>query len=152
MINRIIIILFLGVAIFCRAENNAIDSCEIIYTSSIVFPSCKIIVKKNHGHIERKGLIVPIQRDTCALILNRLKDIFIDKKHPIIVSKTKTDYYVSAELPFIDITILYNGRKIKKSLYVGEQNDNYIYEFSECFAELWDIIHAIIYNFKNIQN
>ncbi|MEF2643891.1 MAG: hypothetical protein U0M50_07495 [Paramuribaculum sp.] len=119
-----------------------------MYHSANWIEPCSIKIIGEEGIITydnscKSGEIVVLDRDTCSLILKGLKDIFIDKKYPIIISKTKAKDMVCGEYPFFEVTMYYKKKKKHKFLYVATRSERYIFHYSKQFTEIWNIIQKL---------
>lgn len=132
-----------------------IDSCSLEYFSPTWLDDCHITIKNNIGIVYAncescKKIILP--SDTTQKIINGLTDIFIKKKYPIIVSKTKANDIVFSDYPFLNIKIHYGRKTINKMLLVGTRNERNLYHYSEAFIKLWKIIDKIVREYQHIYN
>lgn len=148
MKRLIILLFFISLNLFCRAKQNYIDSCVLDYSTPSWLESCYIKISGDSGFVKfdrlsRPGERVPLGKDTCALILKGLEDIFLEKRYPIIESKTRTDTIVYGHYPFFEMTIYYKNKKFNELEYVAPRSEHYIHHFSDRFTEFWNIIEKI---------
>lgn len=134
----------------CRSEVK-IDSCElrVLYATG---PECVIKLKNNRGIVykkydsSKKGFLTASATEK---ILDGLYNIFIARKYPIIISKTKADNILYCDYPFLEITIYYGRKKINKLILVQPRDECDIYHYSEAFIKLWQIIDRVNVDFLN---
>lgn len=151
-----ILLYLISLTLFCRAEQSYIDSCILDYSTPSWLEHCYIKLSGDSGFVKfdrlsRPGETVPLGKDTCAMILKGLEDIFLEKRYPIIESKTRTDTIVYGHYPFLKMTIYYKKKyknKYRKKVFndiieVGSRDESHIFHYSEQFREFWNIIQKI---------
>lgn len=139
----------------CNAENCLIDSCYL----GCNFPDQEegfcIRISGNHGLIycdprykNNTYTKDSLSAETCKKILKDLQLIFIEKKSPVVVSKTKANEFVYKKYPFLFIEIHLENSIFEKLLIVNPRTESRIYHYSEAFIELWNLIQNSINDYQ----
>lgn len=149
-LKRIIIFLLITTPSFCKAEVK-IDSCSIDLFYPTWIKRCYVSIKSDTAYVYSKCdacETITLSTDTTKMILDGITDIFVKKKYPIIVSKTKANDILYSEYPFLHINIFYGRKKIEKILLVAPRNEYELFHYSEAFVKLWDLIDKVVKDYQ----